>query len=177
MKINEDMNIFLIGYMGSGKTTFGKYLAKKLDLNFIDMDSSIQQEEGVKIDEIFQTTGESGFRKIENKWLLHFNQNNTLVSLGGGTPCFHDNLSIIREKGKIIYLKMSPAMLRDRLISAKTTRPLIEPFKHDPESLLEFIKESLQEREPYYSRADMVLKGYWKDKRSALNEVVATFNF
>lgn len=150
--------IFLIGYMGCGKTTTGRKLAKRLNLPFIDLDKSIESKYGQTITEIFHEKGEPGFRTIERDVLLEILSGlPAVISLGGGTPCFFDNLLLMQSKGKIIYLKMSAESLATRLLSAKTNRPLIAGKSED--ELIAYISESLIHREPYYRQADIIING------------------
>ena len=138
--------------MGVGKTTVGKRLATKLSRTFKDLDHVIEELESTTIADIFDSKGEEAFRNIETKALSSLQDVGGLVlSLGGGTPCFNDNMNLLLNSGVVVYLKMSPAMLCSRLKSAKTERPLIRD-KEDA-ALLEFITQLLEEREEYYSQA------------------------
>src|SRR5437660_384427 len=101
------MKIFLMGYMGSGKSAVGKCLAKKLNFYFIDFDDYVEKEAGKSVSEIFSNGGEKKFRELENKYLkklLHIN--NAVVSLGGGTPCFYNNMELIKKNGISVYFEM-----------------------------------------------------------------------
>jgi shikimate kinase len=139
------MKIFLLGYMGSGKSTVGKKLASLLDYTFIDLDTMIESETDHSIPEWF-AAGEPKFREIESIVLRQTSEfKNTVVATGGGTPCFYDNLQWMNENGLTVYLKMSPGALFHRLIYSKTSRPLLAG-KTDVE-LMEYITESIRERE------------------------------
>lgn len=147
-------NVYLLGYMGSGKSTIGKSLARKLKISFIDLDKYIEQKHNLSINSIFATKGENEFRKIEREALIEVSMlENHVVSLGGGTPCFFDNIDIINNSGKSIYLKMSIGMLVSRLINAKTKRPLIEG--KNKEELYRFIELQLEDRAVFYSKANI----------------------
>lgn len=151
------MRIFLIGYMGSGKSTVGKGLAKNLNLSFIDMDEYIEERNMRTIPQIFEKDGESGFRNIERKALLELADfENVVIGTGGGAPCFFDNMDVIKNSGKSVYLKGTPRILAERLRNSKVERPLIKG-KNDSE-LLAFINESLDKREKWYMQADVVLE-------------------
>ena len=150
--------IFLVGFMGAGKSRLGKRLAKRMDFSFLDADQEIEKENNSTINELFVEFGEKGFRTLETNWLKELNVENTVVALGGGTPCFNDNMRIIQTKGKTIYLELTPKMLVDRLQNAKAIRPLIEPIKNDKAALLAFIEEKLKEREVFYKQADYTTK-------------------
>jgi shikimate kinase len=151
------MRIYLIGYMGSGKSTVGKGLAKNLGLTFIDMDDYIEQRNMRTIPQIFAEDGEDGFRKIERKALLELSEfENVVIGTGGGAPCFFDNMDIIRKTGKSVYLRGTSRILAERLKKSKVERPLIKGKNED--ELMAFIDETLAKREKWYSRADIVLE-------------------
>lgn len=155
-KTTRLMNIFLMGYMASGKTTTGKTLAKKLSMNFVDLDELIEQTEKTTIDLIFKDQGEEKFRAIESIYLKKTTGiNNSVIALGGGTPCYNDNLGIILNNGISIYLKMSASSIVNRLLNAKKKRPLIE--NKTQEELLQFVESSLKEREKFYERANYTI--------------------
>lgn len=151
------MRIFLIGYMGTGKTTLGRELAETLGLEFIDLDYYIQARYQKTVGRLFEEFGESGFREIEKRMLREIGEfENIVVSAGGGTPCFYDNMEYMKQSGKTIYLKASPEALAKRLNTCKEKRPLIKD--KDEEELYLFVKESLDKREPYYSVADLIFE-------------------
>src|SRR5690606_34726901 len=116
-------SIYIVGYMGSGKTTFGKRLAAKLNMAFVDLDNLIEVTEGKTINEIFELKGESYFREKEKEILQTTVFVNTVVATGGGTPCFFDNMSWMNTNGKTIYLKMTAQALESRLKFDKNNRP------------------------------------------------------
>lgn len=145
--------------MGSGKSTIGKRLAKQMNYAFIDSDHAIEKLHHKSIAQIFETDGEAHFRNLEKEWVQNFNQTNTVVSLGGGTPCFNDLMSLINSKGVTIYLNLPPKALLSRLLGAKTVRPLIETYRDKPEKLLEFIEQNLSEREVHYKQAQLEVDG------------------
>jgi shikimate kinase len=150
--------IFLIGYMGSGKTTIGKLLAKHHGFTFIDMDVYIEKKYFKSISQIFATHGEEHFREIERKCLHEVAMfENTVIATGGGTPCFYDNIDIMNEAGITVYLKYSAEELTLRLSSATHKRPLIAEKNAD--ELLEFISKTLLAREAFYSQAQHVIFG------------------
>ncbi|MEO6882890.1 MAG: shikimate kinase [Bacteroidia bacterium] len=152
------MNIFLIGYMGSGKSTVGKKLATKLNRPFIDLDQYLEKKENRSIAEIFETEGEGKFREKERVYLQEIcAQDNTIVALGGGTVCFFDNLKLIHSHGISIYLKASVDTIFNRLKNAKTKRPLLEKFSSD-EEFKEYISIHLSSRETFYSQATYKVK-------------------
>ncbi|TBV24813.1 shikimate kinase [Meridianimaribacter sp. CL38] len=154
------MNFFLIGYMGSGKSTIGSKLAQVLDYNFIDFDDYIQFKEKKTITEIFQSKGEIYFRKIENIYLKELIEDttNTIISLGGGTPCYGNNMELIKasKHAKSIYLKASIPVLTERLFNEKGKRPLIAHID-SKEEMVEFIGKHLFERTNYYNQSDATI--------------------
>lgn len=152
------MIVFLIGFMGSGKTTIGKSLAKQLNYGFVDMDTAIELETGQKISELFSKFGEAYFRQLEKDWLLQFKGENVIVSVGGGTPCFNDNLAVMKQKGTSIFLSVPIKMMAQRVQQAKNTRPLIEPYVNDFDSLVAFMNKLLTERMPFYNEADIIFE-------------------
>ena len=152
------MNIFLIGYMGSGKSSIGKILAKTLNYNFIDFDEYIEEKENKSISQIFKDKGEIYFRKAEHTYLKHLNVSNTVISLGGGTPCYGNNMNIILsfKNSKCIYLKTSITNLTHRLFLEKNKRPLIAHINTKDE-LNEFIGKHLFERSIYYNQSNSTI--------------------
>jgi len=144
--------IILIGYMGAGKTTIGKALSKELDMMFYDLDWYIETRMHRTVAQIFAEKGEEGFRKIEHNMLHEVAEfENVIISCGGGTPCFFDNMDYLNEQGETIYLKARPEVLCSHLRMGKVERPLIKG--KSPEELQQFIVEQLEKREPYYSKA------------------------
>jgi shikimate kinase len=151
------VKVFLIGFMGSGKTHWGKIWAKREDLVFYDLDAGIEKAYGMNINNIFEKKGEDKFRELERYHLRKFeNKNNFLLACGGGTPCFSDNMTWMKSQGKVFYLKAEPEMLLKQLVHETKKRPVIK--KIEPSELLVFIQKKLEEREPFYSQADFILK-------------------
>ena len=150
------MKIILLGYMGSGKTTIGSSLSKKLYQNFTDLDDYIEKKENKTISEIFTEKGEIYFRKIEHVYLKQFIMDNDsyILSLGWGTPCYANNMDFISlvPELKTIYLQGSVTTLYDRLINNSSKRPLLA--SHTKESLIEYIAKHLFERSSYYEKAN-----------------------
>ena len=148
--------IILIGYMGAGKTTGGRALSKTMGLPFYDLDWYIESRMHKTIPQIFAERGEEGFRLIERNMLHEVAEfENIIISCGGGTPCFFDNMEYMNGQGDVIYLKASPDVLYKHLLMGKTERPLLK--NKTPEQLIAFIKEQLEIREPYYTKAKHVL--------------------
>lgn len=152
------MKIFLIGFMGSGKTTLGRKLANHLGYEFIDLDHKLEQKVELSIAEYFSLFGEDAFRKLESEILKRTPYpEDAVVSTGGGLPCYFDNMDWMKEHGKTVYIKLSPKTLADRLEKGKEERPLLQE-KHGDE-LIAFIEQKLAERESFYSQANIVADG------------------
>ncbi len=170
------MIIVLIGYMGSGKSSIGKKLSRKLRCNLIDLDDFIVEKEKASVKEIFDAKGEIYFRKKEEEYLkeLLTLQEDTILSLGGGTPCFGDNMQYVLEakNTKSIYLKSSVKSLADKLILKKSKRPLIANIQ-TKEALAEFIGKHLFERSPYYSKAAHQVVTDHKTKKEVVLEILS----
>ena len=148
--------IILIGYMGAGKTTVGKALARELGLPFYDLDWYIEERFRRTIPQIFAEKGEEGFRRIEQHVLHEVAEfEDLIISSGGGTPCFFDNMEYMNRQAMTVYLKATPETLFQHLKMGKTERPLLKG-KTD-EELMDFIRSSLATREPFYSRARYTL--------------------
>lgn len=142
--------------MGAGKTTVGKALAKELGLPFYDLDWYIETRMHKKVKEIFDEQGEDGFRKIERNMLHEVAEfENVVLSCGGGTPCFFDNMEYMNGQGTVIYLKCSPEVLFRHLKMGKGVRPLL--LGKNDEELMAFIREQLERREKYYMKADNIV--------------------
>ena len=147
--------IFIVGYMGVGKTTIGKGLAELFDLEFIDLDKFIENKYRKTIPQIFEAKGEDGFRNIEQNALAEVaNFENVIVSTGGGAPCFFENMEIMNRSGVTVYIKAEPEELANRLLASKTERPLIAGKSR--EELIPFIQNHLSAREYYYNKAQIV---------------------
>jgi shikimate kinase len=143
---------FLIGFMGSGKTESGRILSQLLNIPFIGLDEMIVHESGKTISRIFSEDGEESFRRKENENLKRISGGpDAIVSVGGGCPCHYNNMEIMNCSGITVYLKANADELFRRLEKHKTGRPLIE--KLEGPALKKFIKDTLKEREQYYSRA------------------------
>lgn len=148
--------IVLIGYMGAGKTTVGRMLAKDMGLMFYDLDWYITSRMRRTVAQIFEESGEEGFRRIERNMLHEVAEfENVVISCGGGTPCFFDNMDYLNLQSETVYLKATPEVLYAHLKMGKSVRPLL--LNKTPEEVEAFVKQQLQQREPYYSKAKHVL--------------------
>ena len=167
------MKIILLGYMGSGKTTIGIQLAKKLFLNFTDLDEFIEEKEQKSIKEIFEQKGEIYFRKIEHKYLKQFIKENEsyVLSLGGGTPCYAGNLDLIlHDKNNLsFYLRGSISTLFKRLTENKFKRPLINDLSDN--QLTEYIAKHLFERSVFYDKATYKISIDDKEVQEIVTEI------
>ena len=163
--------IILIGYMGAGKTTIGKALSKELGIIFYDLDWYIESRMRKTVSEIFAERGEEGFRKIEYNMLHEVAEfEDVIISCGGGTPCFFDNMDYLNQQGQVVYLKAEPEVLYKHLQMGKVERPLIKGKSHD--ELLTFIREQLEKREPFYSKARYTLDVSLMDNYDKINNSV-----
>jgi Shikimate kinase len=164
--------IFIVGYMGSGKTTVGKGLAKSLSLSFVDVDSYIQNKYRKTISELFAEKGEDAFRKMERQAIREVAAfEDVVISTGGGAPCFFDNMEVMNSAGTTIYIEAEPEELAERLLASKTVRPLIAG--KTKEELIPFITKHLAQRERYYNRSHIV---YHTDRMVTKKEIHVTIN-
>ena len=148
--------IILIGYMGAGKTTIGNALSKELGATFYDLDWYIESRMRKTVAQIFAERGEEGFRKMEHSMLHEVAEfENVIISCGGGTPCFFDNMDYLNQQGLTVYLKADPEVLYNHLLMGKVERPLIKG--KSPEELITFIRQQLEKREPFYTKAKYTL--------------------
>ena len=163
------MKLFLVGYMGSGKSTVGRLLAKKLNCSFVDIDHFIENRYHQTISKIFGEKGEAGFREIEHRVLLEIsNYEKVVVSTGGGLPCFFNNMELMNQTGTTIYLKENIDELVKRLSLNKQNRPLIK--EKNPEELRDFIETNLKIREPVYNKAKFTIEVKKCSANSEINQ-------
>lgn len=162
--------IYLVGFMGSGKTTAGKNLAAELKCRFTDLDKLIENDQKKPIPEIFSEMGEEHFRKVESEMLRSLGKSEfEVVSVGGGAPCFSDNMEYMKRTGLVIYLKMSASQLKERLEGTQDKRPLLKGLTG--KKLLEFIEEKLAEREKYYLLSTIIDDGSNPDIRKLADKI------
>lgn len=152
------MNIYLVGYMGSGKSTVGKRLAQMLNIEHLDLDDYFEEAYKISVINFFNKYDEAAFRKIETE-LLYKTQNlkNHIISTGGGTPCFNQNMNWINDHGISVYIQMHPRSLFDRLKQARRPRPRTSNL--DDEALNKRIEADMLVREPFYLQAHICTKG------------------
>lgn len=150
------MRIFLLGFMGSGKSYWGKIWAERHNYNFIDLDELIEKREQKSIVEIFEENGEDIFRLLETKMLRDLSRHdNCIISCGGGTPCFHDNIIWMNEKGTTVYLSALASYLFEKIKDEKEKRPLIKNVSEA--ELLFFTEQTLKKRLPVYEESKITL--------------------
>ena len=170
------MNIIILGYMGSGKSVIGRELSLKVNKKFIDLDSYIEEKEKDSISNIFKNNGDLYFRKQESKYLKEIlNKNNDVVlSIGGGTPCYFDNLDMIISNNNVsFYLKNSNIQLTSRLFNEKNKRPLISNISSE-EKLLEFVSKHLFEREFFYNSATYKIDCNDKSVSNLVDDIISS---
>ena len=160
--------IFLIGFMGSGKSTFGKKLAKELQISFIDLDKVIEEKAKCSVNDIFKYLGEDTFRKMESDALKSFEHLDTFImATGGGTPCYFNNIDYINDKGISIYIELDTKSIYNRLINAKNIRPTIKGKKED--ELMLFIEDTFSKRKHIYEQATFKVNGLNLDVKKVLD--------
>jgi shikimate kinase len=167
------MKIFLIGFMGSGKTTFGKKLAASLNCPFFDLDHQMEAIVSQSIPEYFAAKGEESFRELEKQTLQEHGYPETcVISCGGGTPCFYDNMDWMNQNGVTIFLDMPALALAKRLEKGKHKRPLLAGL--DEAGLLSFIETKLAERLPFYIKAKVVVSAIDINPELVKQSILAT---
>ncbi len=150
------MNIYLTGFMGSGKSSNGRKIASFLQWKFADTDKVVQEQEGLSVPELFAQKGEEYFRKAESRALLTVSgRNKTVVACGGGTPCSPDNIEVMKSTGVVVYLKLPVEALASRLKKSRSVRPLL--LDAAEEDLATRIRTLLAPREKWYEMADLII--------------------
>lgn len=166
------VRVILIGYMGAGKTTIGKALAQDLGVTFYDLDWYISNRMRKTIAQIFEERGEDGFRQIERNMLHEVAEfEDVIISCGGGTPCFFDNIDYMNQQAPVVYLKAEPDVLFKHLAMSKNDRPLLRGKSQ--EELIAFIKDQLEKREPFYTKASYSLDVSLMDDYSKIKDSIA----
>ena len=163
--------IFLIGYMGAGKTTLGKAFARAMGLTFVDLDWYIEERYHKTVSQIFAERGEDGFRELEKRMLHEASDfEDVVISVGGGTPCFFDNMDYMNQVGETVFLDVDNQVLFRRLKVAKQQRPLLA--NKTDEELMAFIQEALEKRLPHYTKAKHVFNGELLENRYQIQQSV-----
>ncbi len=168
------MTIFIIGYMASGKTTFGKALAKKTNMQHIDLDFYIEQRFHSTIRDIFANKGEAEFRRIESAMLREVGEiSDVVISCGGGTPCFGNNMDFMNSKGLTVCLQASDDVIANRIIQAGNKRPLMAG--KSKEDILLTINQHMEVRKPFYDQASIAISGNKLESKTQIAETVDDF--
>ncbi|MCR5423550.1 MAG: shikimate kinase [Bacteroidales bacterium] len=156
------MNIYLIGYMYSGKTTIGRQLAQRLGMDFTDLDQLFEEHYHITLPIFFKKYGEKPFRTLERQ-LLHSTENlrHTVISTGGGTPCYFDNMDFIRANGTSVYLRMPYDAICARMTVSKKQRPVFNGLSD--EERRNMVREQLEQRQQYYTQADITFDAFNPD--------------
>lgn len=150
------MKVFLVGFMACGKTKWGKKLAQHRDIPFVDLDHLIEESIGTTVANYFADNGEQKFRELERDTLKNTAfAENSIISCGGGTPCFFDNMEWLNQHGKTVYIRVAPEILTYRILHAKVERPLAKGKTE--EELLAFVKQTLEHRKQYYEQAHIII--------------------
>lgn len=166
--------LFLIGYMGSGKTTLGRAIAKATGREFFDLDFYISQRFRMSVTDLFATRGEEGFRIAEASMLREAGEFcNAVIACGGGTPCFHGNMDYMLSRGPVVWLQASPERLAERLAKGQARRPLLAGLS--PAELPEFIRQGLLKRMDHYSRASHTFESSQLEDRRQIASAVKQF--
>ena len=151
----SNSKVFLLGFMGCGKSTLGRHLAKALGWEFIDLDNFFEKKFKTTVPLFFKEFGETGFRDGERAALQELKDiDKAVIATGGGAPCFFDNIDFMNNHGVTLYMKVSPEVLAQRLTNSKNVRPLVQGKTGD--ELIAYIEEKLQSREPFYNRANII---------------------
>lgn len=152
------MKIFLVGFMGCGKTTLGRKLASRLSISFLDLDKVFEDVTGKTVPLYFKEYGEDSFRKAEKDVLQNTDfPDDVVIATGGGAPCYFDNMDWMNANGFTVYISLPPAALAKRLETADEERPVLKD--HKGTALVAFIEEKLKEREPFYKQAHLIAEG------------------
>ncbi len=164
------MKIFIIGFMGTGKSHWGKIWAERHGLVFFDLDAEIEKAAGTTVAAIFEKKGEAYFREMESAALRKFSdEDHFILSCGGGTPCQDDNMGWMNAQGTTVCLSASPQTILQRVMGAQEKRPLVKRLNEA--ELLFFIEQKLKERDPFYSQASVCLKSEELDEKS-LDDII-----
>lgn len=169
------MRIFLLGFMGSGKSYWGRKLSASLELPLFDLDDEIVKQEGKSIAVIFEQQGETAFRRLEDRYLRTLaQQDNFLISCGGGTPCYSDNMSFMNKNGLTVWLDVPVDVMVNRLKRNKNKRPLLKELVDN--ELEQFIKNKLEERTGFYKQAQLIVNPIKYDLQSLTQKIKSCTN-
>lgn len=168
------MTIFIIGYMASGKTTFGRALARQTGMQHIDLDFYIEQRFHSTVRDIFANKGEAEFRRIEGAMLREVGEmGDTIVSCGGGTPCFGDNMDYMNSRGLTVCLQAPESVIADRILQAGNKRPLMAGKSR--EEIISTLRKHMEDRSPFYDRARLIISGEKLENKAQIARTVGDF--
>ena len=168
------MTLFIIGYMASGKTTFGRALARRTGMRHIDLDFYIEQRFHSTVRDIFAQKGEAEFRRIEGAMLREVGEmTDVVISCGGGTPCFGDNMDYMNRNGLTVCLQADDDVIADRVIQGGNKRPLMAGKPR--EEIIETIHRHMEQRKPFYDRAAIIISGNELENRGQIEHTVEAF--
>ena len=168
------MTLFIIGYMASGKTTFGRALARQANLQHIDLDFYIEQRFHTTVREIFAQKGEAEFRRIENAMLREVGEmSDVVISCVGGTPCFGDNMDYMNSRGLTVCLQASEDVIAERILQAGNKRPLMAG--KSKEEIVDTLRQHMKERKPFYDRAVVFISSDRLENKHQIAETVEDF--
>lgn len=166
--------IFLIGYMGCGKTTLGRAVGRMAGVNFIDLDGYIENRFHTTVTALFAERGEEGFRRLERAMLEEVSGfEDTVIACGGGTPCFFDNMELMNSCGTTVWLDTELERICERLLRNRSRRPLLAGKSDD--ELREFVVGAMAAREPYYSQATARFNGHFLEDRNQIKATASDF--
>lgn len=170
----KEERLYIVGYMASGKSTFGRALAGKAGWRFVDLDEEIERQTGRSVAEIIREDGEAAFRALESSVLRQTSSlNKTVVACGGGTPCYRDNMEFMTLHGMTLWLVASPERMAERIIQAGDTRPLVAD--KCPEELAAFVTDHLRRRQPHYFKAQWRFSGEHLETEAEIEKSVEAF--
>lgn len=168
------MTLFIIGYMASGKTTFGRALARKTGMQHIDLDFYIEQRFHSTVKDIFANKGEAEFRRIEGEMLREVGELcDVVISCGGGTPCFGDNMDYMNSRGVTVCLQASEEVIANRILNAGNKRPLMA--NKSREEIIQTLREHMAVRAPFYNKAQLIISGDRLENKSQIADTVDNF--
>ena len=170
----KEERLYIVGYMASGKSTFGRALAEKTGWKFIDLDSEIEKKAGTKIPQLIAERGEAAFRELEGAALRQTaSECKTVIACGGGTPCFRDNMEFMTLHGMTLWLIATPERIAERILEAGDTRPLVAGMEKP--HLLDFVRKHLLQRQHHYCKASMRFSGERLEDKARIDESVEKF--
>lgn len=165
------MKLILVGYMTAGKSTLAGLLAEKLNVDYVDLDDAIAKQENAEVADIIRQKGELYFRKVERKVMLELLESDVqIIAMGGGTPCYYDNMDVMLRHGHVAYLQWSMKTLVERITQARENRPLLDGV--EDEMLLEYVAKHVFDRRPYYEQAHQIVYGDGKSVEQIALEIL-----